>query len=404
MQVTRWAIEHYLDSLTATACSLAIESRWQYWIRFPAQALDPAVRRRGQTLHATVKPATVKPPPFEQEPAASDVWTYLHRPIVVGCLLILVVLLGLTGCNGSNSTELRIAVNPWPGYGYFAVAQERGFLSTPGTPQLEIIETASLSDSLRAFERGQADLIGGTLAELADINSHGRRAATAILVLNRSIGGDMIVSTDDIASVEELKGKRVALEPASANVLVLAAAISLDGLALDQVELVPLPQGEMPEALAKGKVDAAITYPPVAQQLFSQPGVHRLFDTGSARDAVIDVLIVSNNLIKDHPRAIDQLLAAHDQALAWSRENPDDARRLLTKHTGLSDDEMLDIQDAIEMVSIEEQQHLWAPNGPLAISLHGASQVLGRLHEDMSAIENVDAMLDATFVRRSETP
>ena len=48
------------------------------------------------------------------------------------------------------------------------------------TSVLEIVETASLSDSVRAFNRGQLDMLGGTLAELAEINHSGKRTASAV--------------------------------------------------------------------------------------------------------------------------------------------------------------------------------------------------------------------------------
>lgn len=89
------------------------------------------------------------------------------------CVLVMLVLMG---CEDLNELKtLRIAVNPWPGYGYFAVVEEREYTSV-----LEIVETASLSDSVRAFNRGQVDMLGGTLAELAAINHSGKRTASAV--------------------------------------------------------------------------------------------------------------------------------------------------------------------------------------------------------------------------------
>ena len=319
------------------------------------------------------------------------------RLAVIALALFLSTL--LAGCAPEANPELKLAVNPWPGYTYFAVAEENGFVAEAEGLELEIVETASLSDSLRAFERGQVDLIGGTLAELSDINSHGKRPARAILVLNRSVGGDMIVATSGIRRLEDLAGKRVALEPASANVLVLAAAAKRSGLDLDQVTLLPLPQGEMPAALDKGQFDAAVTYPPIAQELLARPGTHRLFDTSQAPDAVIDVLIAAVDVIETRPRTLRQLVRAHERALAWSRENPEAARRILARHTGLSPEELASLEEAIEMLSVEEQRSLWTPDGPLASALTGASDVLARLHDrEPAAAEAIPDMLDGSFV------
>ena len=329
--------------------------------------------------------------------------TWANR-LLSGLLLLVLVSLGLTGCNGPDTSTLRIAVNPWPGYSYFAVAEAQGMFAESSSLDVEIIETASLGDSLRAFERGQVDLIGGTLAELTDINAHGRRPAKAILILDRSIGGDMIVATESIATLEDLEGKRVALEPASANILVLAAAADQSDLDLDQVELVPLPQGEIPAALEKHKIDAAVTYPPVAQALLDLPGTHRLFDTRHSPNAVVDVLIAAEDVISQRPQALKRLIAAHDQALKWSRDNPDAARRIVARHSGLSLQEVASLESAIEMLTIDEQQPMWSADGPLPHALVGASAILARLHDHQSpGLEQAERMLDATFVRDTDS-
>lgn len=318
--------------------------------------------------------------------------------------MALVLLLGLAGCDSLEPTTLRLAVNPWPGYGYFAISREQGFLSGPDAPQLEIVETASLSDSIRAFNRGQVDMLGGTLAELAVINFTGKRDARAVLVLDRSVGGDVIVSTKDIASLEHLAGKRLALEPASVNVLVLAAALSGSDLSLGQLDLVPLPQGEMPLAMNERRVDAAISYPPVSLELESLSGVHRLFDTAQTPNAVLDVLIVAEEVIKSYPSALQRIIQAHNEALLWGRENPAEARRLLARHTGLSVEAMAEVAPSIEMLSVEEQETLWQPGGPLERFLQVASQILHQLDAYPNERPAQESTLDRRFISEAGIP
>ncbi|MFO7809427.1 ABC transporter substrate-binding protein [Guyparkeria sp.] len=317
-------------------------------------------------------------------------------------LLFAVIAAMLTACDSPESSKLRLAINPWPGYGYFAVAQEQGFLDGENAVELDIVETASLKDSLRAFERGQVDLIGGTLAELTDINAHGRRDARALLVLNRSLGGDMIVATESIESVGDLAGKRVALEAGSANMVVLAAAASVFGLDLDSVNLIALPQGEMPSALRKGKIDAAVTYPPTSQALLRIEGTHRLFDTRATPNAVVDVLIAADDVIQNHPKALARLIAGHDQALTWSRDNPKMALRLLAEHAGQPIEEATEIHDGIEMLTLQEQHDHWGPTGPLHRAMSGTADILSRLHDHESPNpERIGDMLDDRFVQKA---
>jgi len=325
--------------------------------------------------------------------------------LLVSSLLILATATTLIACSEPERPTLRLAINPWVGYGFFGLAEERGFLASPSAPRLEIIETTSLSDSVRAFERGQVDMIGGTLAELVDINAHGNRAARAILVLDRSVGGDMIVARAGIEDVAQLEGRRVAFEPGSVNALVLHAAATQVGLDLSRIELIAMPQSEMPAALADGQIDAAVTYPPVAQALLVQPGAHRLFDTRSAPDAVIDVLIVAADRLEASPSALEALVDAHDRAVAWGRQHPDEARTLLAAQTGETPAEIDSALAVIEMLRVDEQTAMWRPDGPLQRGLEGAGQVMTLLHDHGPSERHSPAeMLDDRFVNRNGPP
>ncbi len=327
------------------------------------------------------------------------------RLLVTITSFLAVFAIGLTACNNSEPTELRLGINPWPGYGYFAVAKEQGFLDGDNAVNLDILETSSLSDSLRAFERGQVDLIGGTLAELADINAHGRRSARAILILNRSLGGDMIVSTETVQTVPDLADKRVALEPGSVNVVVLAAAGSAFGLDVESIDLVALPQGEMREALATREIDAAITYSPSAETLLALDGVHRLFDTRAAPNAVVDVLIASEEVVEEKPEALVRLIAGHERAVQWSRENPERATRLMAKNAGQTFEEAVEAHGAIEMLTLDEQSAHWVEDGELERAMLGTTDILALIHDhpapDHATIKQV---LNSRFVQEAKTP
>lgn len=314
------------------------------------------------------------------------------------CVLVMLVVMGCEDLNESKT--LRIAVNPWPGYGYFAVVEEREYTSV-----LEIVETASLSDSVRAFNRGQVDMLGGTLAELAAINHSGKRTASAVLVLNRSVGADMIVASNEITSLEQLAGKRLALEKGSANVLVLAMALAKSGLQLDQIDLLPVPQGEMPVAMTTGLADAAITYPPTSVELESLVGFSRLFDTSQAPNAVIDLLIVADEVIDQHPKELASVIKAHNDALRWGQNNPSEVNEVLAKHTGLSVKEIVEFSDSIEMLELDNQVGFWDPEGPLHSLVPVASRIILRSnnHDAEEALMSSNVLNDR-FIPLAEFP
>ncbi len=320
-------------------------------------------------------------------------------------LLPLLAGLALAACTVEEHDPLRLAINPWPGYGYFAIARQEGFIDPAGAFELHIIDTASLGDSKRILERGQADLIGGTLAELADLNAHGRRTARAVLVLNRSQGEDMIVAGPNVPVLAALQGKRVALESGSANMLVLAAAADQAGIDTASITRVQMPQVEMPAALASRRIDAAITYPPISQALLDQTGSHRLFDTRDAPNAVIDVLIASRDIIESRPGDLAKLVRAHQAALDWAREHPEEALQRLAQNIGQSTAAVSATLAGIEMVPLNEQTSMWQDGGPLFHSLKVATGFVAQQQEPV-ATSDLEArdQLDDSFVKAASAP
>lgn len=315
------------------------------------------------------------------------------------------LLLCLGGCERPQPEPLTIAVNAWPGYQYFAVAEEQGFAEEAGFAGIRIVETASLADSVRAFERGQVDLIGGTLAELADINSHHVRDARAILALNRSIGGDMIVARDRFRTLASLRDSRLALEPGSVNALVFAAAARQAGFGIDDVTLVSLPQGEMERAFERDEIDAAVTYPPVAGELLDRPDVHRLFDTREAPNAVVDILIAAESVIEESPDPLQSLIIAYERALDWSRDHPGESRRIIARHAGITPEELIALEPTIEMFSVSGQREMWVPGGVLERDLEGAIRVLTELHDaEVTTHASAPEMLDARIIEGIASP
>lgn len=325
------------------------------------------------------------------------VWVSAARMTVV---VLCIAAVGLA-CEPAEEPELRIGLSPWIGYSYFSVANERGYTADSDALNLQIVEVASQRDAVRAFERGQVDLIGATLAELADINAGGRRPARAVLALDRSVGGDVIIARKDIETLGALEGQRVGLEPGTVNILVLAAAARQGGFGFDDVTMVSLPQGEMAAALEAGRIDAAITYPPVTSGVLEQPGTHVVFDTSMAPNAVVDVLVAAESVIENQPRALETLIEDHDRALRWSQASPEPARAIIAKQTGLSPQAVDQVHGYIEVLPVEEQLGLWATDGTLIDGLRRVMDIRAELYDQPQGTA-VDAatMLDRTFVER----
>lgn len=283
-------------------------------------------------------------------------------------LILAIIALAVSACAQERTPTLRLAANAWPGFGYFYIAQQKGFTADAGV-HLEIVDTLSLRDSRRAFERGQVDLIGGTPLELVQIERRSDRKASAVLMLDRSIGADVIVARPPVTDVAGLRGRQVAVEPGSVNLLVLAGALAHADVPTTGVRLVPMPQSSMPEAIAEGEVSAAVTYPPFSRRMERLKGIRRIFDTATTPDAVIDVLIASRSLTGTQPDALDRLIRAHQRALDWADDHPRQAAELLARRGGQTVEEIRGPLARIHMIGLRAQRACWGEDACLVRSV-----------------------------------
>src|SRR5437764_2817775 len=149
----------------------------------------------------------------------------------------------LAGCAG-HELPLRIGINPRPGNEFLFLAQEKGFFAAQGV-DVRLIEYSSLGDVRRAFDRGQLDGMTGTVVELLQSRDATPRAPRAFMVTDISNGSDMILARGNITAVSELAGKRVAAEPESVGMFILARALARQGMTFSAVAVVPTDQNAM---------------------------------------------------------------------------------------------------------------------------------------------------------------
>lgn len=108
---------------------------------------------------------------------------------------------------------------------------------------------------VHAYLRGELDVAQLTTVEAVYICSkQPNRCPVVVLVLDESRGGDMVAARGDLLSVEDLRGRKVAVTPSTLGPFVLSRALQEAGMALKDVQVVPMPMGEMVGSLARRKV------------------------------------------------------------------------------------------------------------------------------------------------------
>lgn len=296
----------------------------------------------------------------------------LSRCRAVRRLAVFLFSLCLMAC-GPAPEPLRIGTNPWPSYELLHRAQQRGYFAAEGV-QVELVSFMSLGDSRRAYERGQTDVMAATVGELLISRANTGADIQAFALINWSEGGDVLLARRDIASLADLRGKRVAFEPGSFEWVLLDAALREGGLTLADVRPVAAPHSRLPGLWREGAIDAAIAYPPYAPPLDTD--AHVLFDTARMPGVVADVLAADRALIAARKQELAAVLRAYERARQDLLRERQQVLQQMAPRLQLSAADLDTQFRGIRMVSADEQRHALQVPGELTAALRRNAEVL----------------------------
>ena len=265
----------------------------------------------------------------------------------------------ISACSKPPSRPITIAINPWPGYEFLYLAEQKGFFQEVGL-NVQLIQLGSLADAQRAYINGRADGLTSTLIEAVQAEPLGGKPLTITLVPDYSNGGDVIIASSEIKDITALKGKTVGCEVTSLGIYVLQRALSKAGLSLDDVNVVNTEQSGGERAILDKTIDAFVSYPPESINILKNKGYHIVFSSAEIPFEIIDTLSISSEVIMKTPGLIKKLHKVWDLALEFSKANPDEAYQIMAEREGISAEEFKAALSDLVVLDRKEQQKLFA--------------------------------------------
>lgn len=287
-------------------------------------------------------------------------------------------LVSLTGCS-PRPLEVNVPVSSWPAYEYFFLAQQKG-LAERHDLKLVTAQFPDPQEIVHAYLRGDVSIAQLTTVELVDICARAPdRCPDVVLILDESRGGDILAARRDVGSIKALAGKTIGVTFSTLGPYVVSRALQRSGLTLDQVVIRNMPLAEMPEALAKGRVDAAAFYPPFSDYA-ARAGYSRVvFDSRQIPGEIFDVLVVDTAYLKQHFHAITKLLKTWQDAHRYARAHSREAAAVMARRQNVSVEEFQAAERGLVYFSLVEQRALLAPGGLMERNLKAVRQVQQRL-------------------------
>jgi len=277
------------------------------------------------------------------------------RRRLVGVFAIAALVL-LSDC-ARPTPMLRVGTNIWPGYAPLYLAQQLGYYQQQN---IRIIEFGSATEVLRAFRNGVIEVAALTLDE-ALLLAQDQLDPRVILVMDISLGADVVLGQPELQRVEALRGKRVGVENTALGAYLLARALHSAGMRAENVTLVPLPEDEHERAFVERRVDAVVTFEPTRTRLLARHA-NLLFDSSNIPGEIMDVLVVRAADRERFATALAYLLHGWFAALEVIAQRPEQAATSLGVFLNLTPELALQSYGGLHLLSVEENRaNLVAP-------------------------------------------
>ncbi|OOG87353.1 hypothetical protein B0E41_03930 [Hydrogenophaga sp. A37] len=250
------------------------------------------------------------------------------------CLLLMLV--WLAGCQPAPQAPLKVGMNAWVGYDPLALARDKGLLDAR---QVKVIELPSSAETLRNFRNGLLDAAALTLDETLRLADEGADIRI-VAVLSGSAGADLVLAGLSVTNPRDLRGKTIAVEGSAVGALVLKRLLQAGQLQQSDVVVSRLEAFQHLAALRSGRVDAAVSYEPLAGALRAA-GYHPIFDSRAMPGDIMDVLVVRAQTLAARPEQVAALVAGWQRGLWTLQEQPEASARLLAPEVDLTVDAYL---------------------------------------------------------------
>ncbi|MBO4254889.1 aliphatic sulfonate ABC transporter substrate-binding protein [Streptomyces griseorubiginosus] len=226
-------------------------------------------------------------------------------------------------------------------HGTALVAREQGlFQKELGATKADYATFNAGPSEIEALNSGSIDI--GWIGPSPAINGYTKSNGKSLKIIGGSASGGvkLVVNPKKITSLKDVKGKKIAT-PQLGN----TQDVAFLNWAADQGWKVDAQSGKgdvtvvrtdnkiTPDAFKAGSIDGAWVPEPTASKLVAEGGKVLLDEASLWPDKkfVITNIIVRQQFLKEHPKAVEAVLKAAVEANKWINANPDQAKAAANK-------------------------------------------------------------------------
>jgi len=255
------------------------------------------------------------------------------------------------------------------------------------------VQSAGSNKALEFLNAGSIDFgsTAGSAALVAKINGN---PIKAIYVYSRPEWTALVTTKDSkIASIADLKGKRVAVTRGTDPHIFLVRALLSAGLTDKDITPVLLQHADGKTALIRGDVDAWAGLDPMMAQAEIEDGAKLFYRNAAAN--TWGILNVREDFAKDHPDLVKRVLAVYEEARKYSLAHYDEVKAdfiAVTKLPGEVVDKQL--KERTELT----HSKIGAPQRESILEAGLALQKAGVIKADVDVKKALDDLIDDRYL------
>ena len=265
---------------------------------------------------------------------------YLKQmPVAVSALAIFACLCSCTGTDDKPASgpleKVTIAYATQPETALAQVAQSQGYYREEGLQATAHLHPYG-KPALKEVLEGKADF--ATVAETPVMFAimNGEKISVIATIQTSSLGNAILARKDrGIRALTDLSGKTIAATFGTTSHFFLDAILGINGISLQDVKVVDLQAEEIPQALARGDIDAVSTFNPYLA--IAQKKLGKRLITFRDKDVYRYTfnVVATREFIRMNPGKVRKMLHALIKAEEFVRNNPGAAQKIVADFSGI---------------------------------------------------------------------
>jgi NitT/TauT family transport system substrate-binding protein len=291
----------------------------------------------------------------------------------------------------------------WIGYAPLYIALEKGFFREAGL-ELDHKIMGTTGEGNAAFAAGRLDGINLVTSEAVAFAAKDQDFRI-VQVADISKGGDGILARNSVKSLEDFKGKEVAVEVGGVSHFFLLQVLEDIGLTQEDIKIRNLAPDAAAAAYQAGRVQIAVTYSPFLKQANdAQKDGRIIFDTSKMPAAIADLYIFSTEWVENNSGAAEAYVRGIFQGMEFLDTDPEEAHAIVGKRLQLKPEQVKTELQGVELTSLEDNiKMLTDPNSEIYLvkNMESMTEFLKQQKQIPETLptERLVQLIDPTFVK-----